>query len=217
VVNGASFLPSLAPGELVSIFGQSLATGTSQASGFPLPMTLGGSTVSLNGTPMAMTFASPGQINAALPLDAVGTSTLRVTSAAGFAETQVSINDTAPAIFASAITHADGTVVSAAAPATPGETLIIYMTGLGQVDGKLAAGQAAPASPPLNVLAPVLVQIGTAQVTPDFAGLTPGFVGLYQVNVVVPQNLPAKAYPLQVVVRGNISNSLNIPVQPRNP
>ena len=51
----------------------------------------------------------------------------------------------------------------------------------------------------------------------DFAGLTPGFVGLYQVNVVVPQGLPAKAYPLQVVVRGNISNSLNVPVQPRNP
>ena len=67
------------------------------------------------------------------------------------------------------------------------------------------------------MLAPVVVQIGTAQVTPDFAGLTPGFVGLYQVNVVVPQNLTAKTYPLQVMVKGNISNSLNIPVQPRNP
>uniref|UniRef100_Q01ZC1 Metallophosphoesterase n=1 Tax=Solibacter usitatus (strain Ellin6076) TaxID=234267 RepID=Q01ZC1_SOLUE len=216
VVNGASFLPSLATGELVSIFGQSLATD-SQAPGFPLPLSLGGSTVTLNGTPMAITFSSPAQINAALPLDAVGTSTLRVTNSAGFAEAQVSINDSAPAIFATGITHAGGAAVSAAAPAAPGETLTIYMTGLGQVDGKLAAGQAAPSTPLLHVLAPVLVQIGTAQVSPDFAGLAPGFVGLYQVNVAVPQDLAAKTYPLQVMVKGNLSNSLNIPVQPRNP
>jgi uncharacterized protein (TIGR03437 family) len=217
VVNGASFLPSLATGELVSIFGQSLATGTTQAAGFPLPLSLGGSTVALNGTPMALTFASPAQINAALPLDATGTSTLRVTNATGFAETQISINDSAPAIFATGITHAGGAAVSAAAPATPGETLVIYMTGLGDVDGKLAAGQAAPSTPLLHVLAPVVVQIGTAQVAPDFAGLAPGYVGLYQVNVLVPQNLAAKTYPLQVMVKGNVSNSLNIPVQPRNP
>jgi uncharacterized protein (TIGR03437 family) len=166
---------------------------------------------------MALTFASPSQINAALPLDALGPATLRVTNAGGFAETQVNVTDTAPAIFASAITHVNGALVSAAAPVTPGETLVIYMTGLGQVNGILAAGQAAPASPLLRVLAPVVVQIGTTQITPDFAGLTPGFVGVYQVNVVVPQNLPAKTYPLQVSIKGNTSNSQNIQVQARNP
>ncbi|MGA2270838.1 MAG: metallophosphoesterase [Bryobacteraceae bacterium] len=218
VVNGASFTSSLATGELVSIFGQRLASGTSQASGFPLPISLDGSTVTLNGVPMALIFASPGQINAALPLDALGPATVRVTTSAGFAETEIDIADVAPAIFPSAITHADGTLVSPAAPVTPGETLVIYMTGLGQVDGKIGAGQAAPSSPLLGVLAPVQVQIGaTTPITPDFAGLAPGFVGVYQVNVAVPQDLPAMVYPLRVSVKGIASNSQNIQVQSRNP
>ena len=182
VVNAASFQPALASGSLVSIFGQGLSDVTGQATGFPLPTSLGGATVTLNGTPLSLNFASPGQINAALPLDAAGTATLRVTTSAGFAETQINIGDSAPAIFPNAITHANGTLVSASAPSTPGETLVIYMTGLGQVDGKLDAGQPAPSAPLLRVLAPVDVQIGTSPaITPDFAGLTPGFYGLYQV------------------------------------
>jgi uncharacterized protein (TIGR03437 family) len=218
VVNGASFTSSLAAGELVSIFGQRLASGISQASGFPLPISLDGSTVTLNGTPMALTFASPGQINAALPLDALGPATVRVTTPAGFAETAINIADVAPAIFPSAITHADGTPVSATAPVTPGETLVIYMTGLGQVDGMIGAGQAAPLSPLLRVLAPVQVQIGAiTPITPGFAGLTPGLVGVYQVNVAVPQNLPAAVYSLSVSEKGIFSNSQIIPVQSLNP
>jgi uncharacterized protein (TIGR03437 family) len=165
---------------------------------------------------LALNFVSPTQINAALPLDALGPATMRVTTPMGFAEAQVSISDSAPAIFPFAITHANNTLVSPAAPASPGETLVIYMTGLGSVDGKLDAGQPAPSSPLLRVLAPVDVQIGdTASATPSFAGLTPGFYGLYQVNVVVPQNLPPKVYPVRVSVKGNASNSQNIQV--RNP
>jgi uncharacterized protein (TIGR03437 family) len=218
VVNGADFQPTVASGGLVSIFGQFLASGTSQAAGFPLPLSLGGSTVSLNGAPLSLTFASPSQINAALPLDALGPAKLRVTTPAGFSETAINITDSAPAIFASAITHVNGALVTPEAPAAAGESLVIYMTGLGQVDGKLAPGQAAPSSPLLRVLAPVLVQIGdTTPVTPDFAGLTPGFVGVYQVNVTVPLSLPAKTYPLRVSVKGNASNALNIQVQGRNP
>ena len=218
VVNGASFTPSLAAGELVSIFGQGLASGTSQASGFPLPTSLDGSTVTLNGIPMALTFASPGQINAALPLDALGPAAVRVTTSAGFAETQINIADVAPAIFSSEITHTNGTPVSATAPVTPGETLVIYMTGLGQVDGKLGAGQAAPLSPLLRVVTPVVVQIGaTTPITPDFAGLTPGLVGVYQVNVAVPQDLPDGVYSLRVSEKGIASNSQIIQVQSPNP
>jgi uncharacterized protein (TIGR03437 family) len=218
IVSAADFLPTLASGGLLSIFGQSLAPGTFQASGFPLPLTLGGSAVTVNSTPLALTYASPSQINAALPLDFLGQAMLRVTTQGGFAETPISVADSAPAIFTAAITHADGSLVSSDAPVIPGETLIIYMTGLGAVNGKLAAGQAAPSSPLLSVLAPVVVQIGdTTQVTPDFAGLTPGFVGVYQVNVKVPLNLPPKIYPLRVTVKGNVSNSQNIQVQARIP
>jgi adhesin/invasin len=86
------------------------------------------------------------------------------------------------------------------------------------VDGKVGTGQAAPSSPLLKVLAPVQVQIGIAPpITPDFAGLTPGFFGLYQVNVVIPANLPANIYPLHVSVKSIASNSQNIQVKALNP
>jgi uncharacterized protein (TIGR03437 family) len=217
VVNGASFTTDLATGGFVSIFGQGLASGTSQASSFPLPLTLAGTSVTLNNTPMALTYVSAGQINAVLPLDALGPATLRVTTPAGLAETQVTVSDTAPAIFPFAITHVNGTLVSPAAQATPGETLIIYLTGLGQVDGRISTGQPAPSSPLLRVVGAVQVQIGDLSITPDFAGLTPGLVGVYQVNVVVPQSLPTKVYPLRVSEKGNFSNPQNIQLLGHNP
>jgi uncharacterized protein (TIGR03437 family) len=91
------------------------------------------------------------------------------------------------------------------------------MTGLGQVDGTLATGQAAPSSPLLRVVAPVEVDIDTTSVPSSFAGLSPGLVAVYQVNVVVPQNLAAKTYPVRVSVKGNASAPQNIPVKPGNP
>src|ERR1035437_1381976 len=218
VVNGASFTSSLAAGELVSIFGQRLASGISQASGFPLPISLDGSAVTLNGTPVALPFSSRVQIKAAFPGGARGPATGRLTTPAGFAETEINIADVAPAIFPSAITHADATPVSATAPVTPRETLVIYMTGLGHVDGIIGAGQAGLLSPLLRVLAPVQVRIGaTMPITPGFAGLTPGLVGVYQVNVAVPQDLPAAVYSLSVSEKGIFSNSQMIPVQSLNP
>ncbi|MCX6632897.1 MAG: hypothetical protein NTW28_35310, partial [Candidatus Solibacter sp.] len=89
--------------------------------------------------------------------------------------------------------------------------------GLGQVDGILATGQATPNSPLLRALAPVQVQVGDVSVSANFAGLTPLQVGLYQVNFVVPPNLPAGAYSLRVMARGKPSNLVNIQLQGRAP
>ena len=80
-----------------------------------------------------------------------------------------------------------------------------------------AGGLPSPASPLLRVLAPVDVEIGDVSVTPEFAGLTPGLAGVYQVNLVVPLTLATRVYPLRVSAKGNFSNTLNIQVQGRNP
>jgi uncharacterized protein (TIGR03437 family) len=214
VVNGASFSTALAPGGLISIFGEGLAAGTTQASVAPLPTALGGSTVALNGTPLSLTYVSPGQINAQLPLNVQGPATLRVATVSGFAEVPVIISDTAPAIFSGGILHSNYSPVTPESPARAGETVIVYMTGLGAVDGGIKAGDPAPAAPLMHVTAPVQVNIGTAILDPSFAGLAPGFAGLYQVNVAVP-DLPPQVYPLRVTARGNPSNSMNIQVQSR--
>ena len=211
VVNAASFTNALAPGELVTIFGTGLASGSTSASAVPLPTDLAGATVTLSGAPMPLVYASPGQINAQLPVGFQGSGILRVTTSTGFAESPVSVADTAPAIFGSGVLHSNYSPVTAAAPAHSGETLILFMTGLGNVNPAIGSGQPAPGAPFAQVIAPVRVQVGGVSVTPSFAGLAPGFVGLYQVNLAVP-NLPSQTYPLRVVTPSSQSNAMSIPV-----
>jgi uncharacterized protein (TIGR03437 family) len=213
VVNAASSVPGVAPGGLISIYGTGLATGTEQASGSSFPLALSGSMVTVNDLPAPLLFASSGQINAQLPIGIRGPATLRVTTANGSAETVIDVSDAAPAIFPGGVRHANGAQVTNTAPAKPGEALVVYLTGLGQVDGSLATGQTAPMSSLLNVVAPVQVEFGNRVVKPFFAGLTPGFIGVYQVNVYVPADLEAQTCPLRVSAGVNVSNTANIAVQ----
>jgi uncharacterized protein (TIGR03437 family) len=73
-----------------------------------------------------------------------------------------------------------------AQPSQPGDTLSIFAAGLGSVDAPVASGAPAPAEPLARVTMPLNVWIGGALAEVPFAGLAPGFVGLYQVNAVVP-------------------------------
>ncbi len=212
VLNAASGAPVVAPGGLMSIFGTGLANGTSQSSG-SLPLALLGTTVTVNDKPVPLLYASSGQINAQMPYDVRGTAVLRVTTASGFAETGITISDTAPGIFPGGVWHASGKPVTNASPVTAGETLVIYLTGLGAVDGSIAAGEAAPSSPLAQAVAPVEVQIGDRSVKPFFAGLTPGFAGVYQVNVVTPADLAPQVCLLRISAQGNLSNGFSVQVQ----
>jgi uncharacterized protein (TIGR03437 family) len=216
VLNGASFTAAVAPGGIVSVFGRGLANDTLLATTAPWPQSLTGTSVTVNGLPLSLYYVSPTQINAQLRFDQQGPVTLRVTTAGGFSEASLNISETAPAIFDKSILHANYTPVSAAAPARPGEVLIIFATGLGQVDAKLDSGQVAPTSPLARSIAPLVVQVGGSSIVPDFAGLAPGFIGLYQVNVTIPLDLQTTTYPLRLMSKGNLSNSLNIQVSAPN-
>jgi uncharacterized protein (TIGR03437 family) len=218
VVNTATYTPALGAGGLVSIFGQGLAGDTQAAPQYPLPTALAGTSVSLNGRPMALFYVSPLQINAQLPPGFVGSATLQVTTAAGVSSAPITVSDTAPAVFQSGVLHHNnGTPVSTGSPAIAGEIVDVYLTGLGQVNGFLAAGQASP-SPPLSVLTTVMVDIGTnTLVAPLFSGLTPGLAGVYQVSIILPPDLPTNIYPLRVLAQGSPSNIEPIQVRARVP
>jgi uncharacterized protein (TIGR03437 family) len=211
IVNSASFAPitnSVAPGEVVTLFGSGLASATLQAGALPLPQTLGGVQVMVNRTPAPLFFVSSTQISIVVPFDipAFDLATFIVTNN-GIASNPVTLYTapTAPGVFSTtqngvgpaAVTHANGTLVSASNPATVGETLVLYLTGLGSVTPSVSDGAAGPLKPLSNVDASVTVELqdvkGNYYTSPNvsFAGLAPGFAGLYQVNFVVPSRVPS--------------------------
>ena len=211
--NAASFAPitnSVAPGEFVSIFGSGLSSSTLSAT-VPYPTTLGGVSVTVNSRPAPLTYVSPTQINLLLPY-ATGPD-----SNEAYAYFQVTNNGvksnqamvytlgTAPGVFTvtgngvgpAAVTHADGSLVTQSSPAKAGETLVLYVTGLGDVSPAVADGVAAPSSPLSTVNDPnLIVEIQDQQFNfydPNivFAGLTPGFAGLDQINFTIPSGIPS--------------------------
>ena len=88
-----------------------------------------------------------------------------------------------------AILHGDGALVSELSPAQPGEVLVLYANGLGEVDPGVESGTAAPIAPLAQTIFQPAVHVGGVAAEVQFSGLTPGFAGLYQVNFVVPDGV----------------------------
>jgi uncharacterized protein (TIGR03437 family) len=98
-----------------------------------------------------------------------------------------------------ALLHANFTLVNAANPAKRGETILLFLTGLGAVTPTIQDGAAAPSNPLSQVPGDVKVYIGGRQATVLFKGLAPGLAGLYQINLTVPSNAPiGTAIPLAI-------------------
>jgi uncharacterized protein (TIGR03437 family) len=238
VVNAASYTGTVVAGSLASLFGTSLAALPGSATTLPLPLLLNGVIVSVNFNPVPLIFVSPLQINFQIPWEVAGSSqgliSVNVAGIAGSAAT-LQFSNAAPAVFAlnqsgsgpGAVLIANSTLlaqpasVGGARPAAKGEFISIFCTGLGPVSPPQADGQPAP-STPASLLAPPSVTIGGQPATVSFAGLAPGFVGLYQVNAMVPLNAPSGDAVALVVTAGSgsgsgsggaVSNSVTIAVQ----
>ena len=184
--SSATQVLSIAPGSLISIYGYDLALSTAQATSTALPTTLAGTTVTANGRPIPILFASPQQINAYLPQDLLGATKLQVTNSHGQDSASLCLVPAAPAAFsldgsgsgAAAALHAlSGQPVTSGNPAAAGEYISLFVTGLGVT---YQSGGVSYAS------APVFVVMAGGTVPASFAGSAPGFVGLYQVNFQVP-------------------------------
>ncbi len=216
VVSGASFQPApdnqLAPGQLISIFGTGLAVGSPvSASTTPLPTELGATRVRLGVQELPLLYVSPLQVNAQLSFEAAesGTSplTVSVNLLSSAAET-VALAPARPALFTvsgsgagpAAALHADFTPVDQNRPATQGEIALLFGTGLGLTAPKVRTGDAGKGEP---VLAPVSVTMDGKDARVLFAGLAPQFVGLYQINAIVP----TVTGPVEVLVNaGGVSS-----------
>jgi len=212
VVNAASFAPvgaPLSPGGFFTLFGSGLATATTVASSLPFPTSLGNVQVQVNRIAAPLYLTSAGQISALVPLNANGTtaSIIVVNNGQRSNTVDIPLARSAPGIFTippagtgpGALLHANFTLVNAAAPARRGETLLLFLTGLGAVSPTIADGSAAPSNPLSIVTADVKVYIGGRLATVIFKGLAPGLAGLYQINFTVPTNATTgSAVPLAI-------------------
>lgn len=203
VANAAGFQAGLpAPGGIASLFVDGIPpTGTIVAPGLPLPNQLAGVTVLVDGVAAPIfavanvTYPANTQVNFQVPFEVwTGEPAPHIVEVQYGGQSAFIVPQQAgPGIFTGpnggVIQHAsDYSLVTLQNPVTRGETLIIYSTGLGYVSTPVPSGEAATAADPIgpNQCNQVTTNAGTVL----YAGLTPGFPGLYQVNVQVSQYLP---------------------------
>ena len=226
IVNGASFAPasaSLSPGSIISIFGTNLSAFTAVAEAFPLPTSLANTTVEIGGMQAPLFFVSPAQISAQIPFELSGAFVSVIVNNGVSSSSPVSfpLESARPGLFVwdssgtghGVITHAISQLpVSASLPATTGELVQIYATGLGAVDPRIPSGQPAPPSIRSRATASVEVTMNGMKAELDFAGLAPGWVGLYRVNALVPEGI-AGTVDVVVTANGVASNTVTLQVE----
>jgi uncharacterized protein (TIGR03437 family) len=189
-VTSASLLGSrvttLAPGALFEISGTMLGSSATAAAGSDLPRTLGNVWVAVDGAraPLISTASEKIQAQIAWPLRS-GSATIAVV-VNGAISNSVESAIAPSSLSLLALTHSNSTPVSGSAPAEKGEVLVAYAVGLGAVRGELGIGTLTPRLPLYSAVEDLRIAVGGFASAPLFAGLTPGFVGLYQVNFEVP-------------------------------
>jgi uncharacterized protein (TIGR03437 family) len=228
VLNGASFAPPTYPvsgGTILSLFGSGLAPSQQSAQSVPLPTSLAGVLVTVNGVPAPLFFVSATQINLQTPYATSGASARIIVNNNNVLSNEVAVPvaPTSPGIFSrnqngigpAIITHADFSLVTPADPALPGETVVIFLTGLGAVNPPIADGAQGPSAEPFSrVTDPnLLVEFGREAGGIQFAGAAPCCVGLYQINVEVPTTVVVgPAVPVAIQTTNGFSDLVDIAI-----
>lgn len=216
IVNAASFTGSgtIAPGEVISIFGVSLGPSLGvSAPADALPTTLSGTTVLVNGAAIPLYYVSAFQINAEVPFNISpgGTASLQVKSVSGSSSViTVNTTDVVPGLYTigsglvrpANTVNQDGSINSALHPAPKGSYISVYASGFGALTPPLTAGAVPPSTPLSNLSGVVSAEIGGQPAIVQFAGAAPGYPGLYQVNLLIPAAILSGTRLVEVYVNG---------------
>jgi uncharacterized protein (TIGR03437 family) len=220
VVNAVSYaVGAIAPGELIAIGGANLGPTTGVIStATALPLTLGGAQITINDQPIPLYFVSSTLVAGVVPYQAIpgnpavigGQVTIKaiyngitsnglVTNLTSSSPALFSgSSGTSPLLTVKAINQ-DGTTNSSASPAAVGSYVTLYASGLGPVTPTgFAAGTRAPNTPLYTTVTPTFASITGQSATVLFAGLAPGTISSYQVNIQVPAGTPSGAQPIVV-------------------
>ena len=225
-VSAASYTRPLSPEAISSMFGNGLATQVIAAASVPLPTTLGGTRIFVNGTAAPLFYVSPTQVNYQLPLQAntnLNTTILTVSGSGIVSQERLQLNGEAPGIFTASsdgnggpaafwtadgivnnrVTNPDGSL----SPIPANTYLILFGTGI----------RRAPDLNPNNtngVAEVTTANFGNLTAPVDYAGVQGYYVGLDQINVQIPVSLTGKGQTaLTINVNGKLTNTVQIKIQ----
>ena len=224
VVSAADLASPVAPGGLAAVLGSGLSAITMASADASLPTILADSCLTLNGVAIPLQFVSPTRINTQLPFGSGGRAEMVLHTPNGVSDTlYVNIFATAPAVFrsgsagpvseiATVYRSVNGELVTPSNPVHMNDRLTIYLTGMGRTSPEVEDGVPAPASPLSTALARPTVTLGGAALSIEYAGLTPGSVGVYQINVIVPFKGVQTGFEIPLTVSQG-GNATMIPVR----
>lgn len=221
VVNAGDGGSDIAPGGLISVYGSQLSPVNMASSEIPLPTALANSCLSVNGLPVPVLFVSPNQVNAQMPFQAIGDVSLILRTPGGQSDNyNLVIEPNAPSVFLAGVgpdvnvptvvRNDDNQLVTPSHPIhrKSNTALVIYLTGLGPTAPAVGTGQPAPSNPLAITLTQPTVSLGGVNLPVLFSGLAPGMVGVDQINVSVPFNVPdGMSVPL-VITQAEASTSI---------
>jgi uncharacterized protein (TIGR03437 family) len=221
----------LSPGTIAQVYGSGLASSAVSTGVVPLPTTFQ-NTFALVGSAQAPLYSlSNGQIDIQIPNEVIASQQVPIVLSVNNALTlpvMLSIVPATPGVLSAddgptppdvqngahmiAQHSADFSLVSSSNPAKPGEYLVMYLVGMGATNPSVRSGAATPSSPLSPVVNQPTVTVGSQPATVAFAGLTPAFVGLYQINFQVPTNATAGELEVDVSQNGVAANPTLLPV-----
>jgi uncharacterized protein (TIGR03437 family) len=221
---------ALAPNTLGTIYGTNLSWTTHAAQAFDLdggtlPESLEGVTVYVGGFICRLLYVSPGQINFLMPYEITAQTALVWVSRQGVGGpvgadgrplVSIKVATTAPGFFQWSgnfivAEHADGSLITPASPAQASEVVVLFAAGLGRTSPDSASGVPPTTATTILYASQLQIMLNGVALPPEsiyYAGVTPGFAGLYQINVTLPDVLPPDP-AIQVVIG-------NSPVSPPN-
>jgi uncharacterized protein (TIGR03437 family) len=217
---------ALAPGTVAAAYGTGLTTSATGVSPNTVPLLteFQNTQLVIGGFVAPLYYLSDTQLNIQIPAELA---TLQQYPAVGVVNgaltlpVSITVVPVSPGVAANLdgsviAQHSDYTLIDASSPAHPGESIVIYVVGMGATNPAVASGAVAPGLNPgdslayANVQPVVMVSSQTAHI--QFAGLTPGGIGLYQINFVVPVNVTAGSLSLTVSQGGTNANATTLPV-----
>ncbi len=224
VANAADSRSPLSPGGLITVSGRDLSPINQASRELPLPTALGESCLTVNGVPVPILFVSPTQVNAQMPFNVEGNVTMILRTPGGVSDNfNLTVLPTGPGVFRSGtagpltdlptvVRIKNGQFVTLSNPVHREDTLTIFLTGLGRTLPAIDAGVPAPGDPaPVPLIEPE-VTLGGVALPITFAGLAPGQVGVYQINVTVPGWVPLGMEQPLAIGAGGQSTVLSVRV-----